>query len=134
MARHWRWPRRQHVCSLILGRWVATDNKAGQMSGTAVRPVAALPRGAGPLAVTAASLAAGLAIIGFLIARGQTGDMVDLDVYRAGAEAIVHGGDLYAIRSSIGLQFTYPPASALLAVPAAVLPLGAAKAAWTAMV
>ena len=87
-----------------------------------------------PLAATAAGCAAALGLIGFLIARGVPGSMVDLNVYRSGALTVLHSGDLYTMRTSIGLQFTYPPLAAIAALPLMLIPFGAAKAVWVAMI
>lgn len=54
---------------------------------------------------------------------------VDLDVYRAGGDAILHAEPLYELRSpATGMPFTYPVFAALLFVPFAMLPGGAAHA------
>jgi alpha-1,2-mannosyltransferase len=87
-----------------------------------------------PLLAAAAGGAAAAGLLGFLIAKGVPGSMVDLNVYRSGALAVLHDRDLYAMRTSIGLQFTYPPLSAILSMPLLLVPLGAAKAIWTVMV
>jgi alpha-1,2-mannosyltransferase len=76
---------------------------------------------------------AALAAIGFLVATSVAGRMLDLDVYRTGGQAILHGGNLYSIRSADNLLFTYPPVSAVLAVPLALVPFDVAKVAWVAM-
>jgi alpha-1,2-mannosyltransferase len=75
-----------------------------------------------------------LAAIGYLVVTAVSGLMLDLDVYRAGGQAILHGGNLYAIRAADRLPFTYPPVSAILAVPLALVPFQVAKIAWIAMV
>ena len=84
--------------------------------------------------VCAACWLAALAGIAFLSSDGVRGIMVDLNVYRSGALTVLHGHDLYAMRTTTRLSFTYPPVSALLAVPLAFVPLGAAKLAWVAMI
>src|SRR5277367_4068097 len=38
----------------------------------------------------------------------------DLNVYRAGGAAVLHGHPVYRLRTRAGLQFTYPPAAAVL--------------------
>lgn len=63
-----------------------------------------------------------------------SGLMLDLDVYRAGGQAILHGSNLYAIRAADKLPFTYPPVSAVLAVPLALVPFQVARIGWIAMV
>ena len=60
--------------------------------------------------------------------------LADLAVYRTGALAVRHGGALYSISTPQGLPFTYPPVSAILAVPLTLVPLRAAEFAWTVMV
>jgi alpha-1,2-mannosyltransferase len=60
--------------------------------------------------------------------------LADLAVYRSGALAVLHGSALYSMRTPQGLPFTYPPLSAVLAVPLTLVPLRAAEIAWTAMV
>jgi alpha-1,2-mannosyltransferase len=51
---------------------------------------------------------------------------VDLDVYRLGATALLHGGGLYGTLPLTGdgqhLAFTYPPFAAVLLAPLAVVP------------
>ena len=64
----------------------------------------------------------------FLLPWGP--EMLDLKVYRLGAEAILHGADLYAVREPrTDLAFTYPVFGALLFIPYALVPLVVAKAA-----
>ena len=82
---------------------------------------------------TAAWLLA-VAAIGYLVVTSVAGQMLDLDVYRAGGQAILHGGNLYAIRAADRLPFTYPPVSAVLAVPLALVPFQVAKIGWIATV
>jgi alpha-1,2-mannosyltransferase len=57
---------------------------------------------------------------------------VDLEVYRAGARVLLHGGDLYGQLPRLGdgqeLPFTYPPFAALSFIPLAVL--GYSTANW----
>ena len=48
--------------------------------------------------------------------------MIDLAVYRTGGQSILHGQPLYSVLSPAHLPFTYPPVSALFAVPLALLP------------
>lgn len=75
-----------------------------------------------------------LAAIGHLILTAVSGQMLDLGVYRAGGQAVLHGRDLYSIRAADRLPFTYPPVSAILAVPLALVPFGVAKLLWVAVV
>ncbi|HEY0449376.1 glycosyltransferase 87 family protein [Actinophytocola sp.] len=48
--------------------------------------------------------------------------MVDFDVYRLGADTVLHGGALYDVTTGGGLPFTYSPIAALLFVPVLVVP------------
>ena len=57
--------------------------------------------------------------------------MIDLDVYRAGASAVLHGTDPYRVAGPAGLPFTYPVFAAMVFVPFALLPELAARAALT---
>ena len=57
--------------------------------------------------------------------------MLDLDVYRAGALAMLHSrNQLYSIRAADRLPFTYPPVSAILAEPLTLVPFQVAKTVW----
>jgi alpha-1,2-mannosyltransferase len=87
-----------------------------------------------PSRLRAAAWLLALAAIGYLVVTSVTGQMLDLGVYRAGGQAILHGGNLYAIRAADRLPFTYPPISAVLAVPLALVPFQVAKIGWIAMV
>jgi alpha-1,2-mannosyltransferase len=54
--------------------------------------------------------------------------LLDLDVYRLGADALRHGVDLYSVAEpTAGLVFTYPVFAAALFLPFAVLPLAVAR-------
>jgi len=59
---------------------------------------------------------------------GLGGGRIDLEVYRAGATVVLHGGDLYGQLPRLGdgheLPFTYPPFAALSFIPLAVLGCG----------
>lgn len=65
--------------------------------------------------------------IAFLVGN----DYIDLLVYRMGARVLLDGGDIYGaippVVDDFGLPFTYPPLSAVLFVPLAVLPVTLAK-------
>ena len=56
---------------------------------------------------------------------------IDLEVYRAGATVVLHGGDLYGPLPRLGdghqLPFTYPPFAALTFIPLGVLGYGMAN-------
>jgi alpha-1,2-mannosyltransferase len=58
--------------------------------------------------------------------------MIDLQVYRAGAEHLLAGRSLYAGGVLLDLPFVYPPFAAVVFVPMLVLPLAALKIVWTA--
>jgi alpha-1,2-mannosyltransferase len=110
------------------------------MSGGSA-PVAASPRPwlswlapAPPRWLTAVAWLLALAAIGYLVVTAVGWQMLDLDVYRAGGSAILHDGNLYAIRAADRLPFTYPPVSAVLAVPLALVPFWVAKLGWIALV
>lgn len=85
------------------------------------------------LAAAGCSLLA-LVSIGAIIWSAFSHGMVDLVVYRSGAAVMLHGVRLYAMRTAIGLRFTYPPAAAMLATPLALVPLHIAMIAWIPMV
>lgn len=57
--------------------------------------------------------------------------MMDLRVYRMGAEvALHHGSGLYYLVSDRGYIFTYPPFAAVFLLPSAVLPWAATYVGW----
>jgi alpha-1,2-mannosyltransferase len=59
-------------------------------------------------------------------------DLVDLEVYRSGASAFLHGRDVYLAHPRIiPLPFTYPPFAAVFFVPLAVLPDTVARVAMS---
>jgi alpha-1,2-mannosyltransferase len=58
--------------------------------------------------------------------------MIDLQVYRAGGEHVVHGEPLYTGGVLLDLPFVYPPFAAAVFAPLALLPLDVLKIAWTA--
>jgi alpha-1,2-mannosyltransferase len=62
-----------------------------------------------------------------------TGYRIDLEVYRLGADVWRHGGELYGplpeLRTGVHLSFTYPPISAVLLTPLALVPFEVASAA-----
>jgi alpha-1,2-mannosyltransferase len=57
--------------------------------------------------------------------------MIDLQVYRAGAEHLLVGRSLYAGGVLLDLPFVYPPFAAAVFVPMLVLPLAVLKVVWT---
>jgi alpha-1,2-mannosyltransferase len=56
---------------------------------------------------------------------------LDLDVYRIGSLAFLHGGNLYGglppTSSGVALPFTYPPFAAVLLSPLAMVPIAVAS-------
>jgi alpha-1,2-mannosyltransferase len=58
--------------------------------------------------------------------------LIDLQVYRAGGEHVLAGAPLYQGGVLLDLPFVYPPFSAVLFAPLALLPLDVLKALWTA--
>ena len=79
---------------------------------------------------------AGGLLAGVLVVAGLAGPwgfaMLDLDVYRVGGSAVLHGTDLYGVTEpETGYPFTYPVFAGLLFVPLAVLPVLAARVALT---
>jgi alpha-1,2-mannosyltransferase len=90
---------------------------------------------------TAAAVALGVVVYVLLVAWQvdvQLGApighrLVDLAVYRDGGRSILSGRHLYGYLTPPPqrLSFTYPPVAAVLAVPLAWLPFGAAGAVWT---
>ena len=68
----------------------------------------------------------------------QTPYRIDIDVYRSGGRAWLDGrplytGERFATQAGVDLPFTYPPLSAILFAPFAMLSLPAASAAITAL-
>jgi alpha-1,2-mannosyltransferase len=62
--------------------------------------------------------------------------LVDLDVYRSGGQAVLHGAPVYDFMTQPPqlLPFTYPTFAVLLAVPLALVPWTAAQWLWTALI
>lgn len=78
------------------------------------------------LKIGSAAVAVGVIVVFLLPWASRL--LLDLDVYRLGGEALLHGGDLYEFREPTNnLPFTYPVFAALLFVPYAVMPLWLAK-------
>ena len=57
--------------------------------------------------------------------------LIDLQVYRAGGQAVLHGTPLYDGGILLDLPFVYPPSAALVFAPLAAVPLPVLKAVWT---
>lgn len=64
------------------------------------------------------------------LAARSTAHFVDIDVYRMGGAAVLHGGRLYQLRFG-GLPFTYPPFAAVVFTAAAAVPWRIAVAVLT---
>ncbi|NAZ76874.1 DUF2029 domain-containing protein [Kineococcus sp. T13] len=103
--------------------------------GTARVPRAA-PAGAWRLAgVVVLLLAVAPIVHRYLVAYPQDQWQVDLEVYREAGRSLLLGRPVYAFETEVPqlLPFTYPTFSALLSVPLALLPWGAAGWVWTAL-
>lgn len=91
-----------------------------------------------PTRSQSAVLIAAVAASAFMLVLGVPGVeellpyRVDLDVYRQGALALAHGGDLYGPLPGLDLVFTYPPFAAALLHPLTWLPLRWATVALSA--
>ena len=59
--------------------------------------------------------------------------MIDLQVYRAGGEAVLRGTRLYDGGILLDLPFVYPPFAAVVFAPLTVLPLPVLKVLWTGL-
>lgn len=58
-------------------------------------------------------------------------NFLDLDVYRAGAQVVLDGGDLYQAKLLGQMDFTYAPLSVVLFAPFAWMAAGPAHLVWT---
>jgi alpha-1,2-mannosyltransferase len=91
------------------------------MSARLARPATLVPRAALTLAAVTIFL---LSYSGHGIGFGP--DHIDLDVYRLGSQAWLHGRNLYGhlprTPSGLRLGFTYPPIAAVLLAPLALIP------------
>jgi alpha-1,2-mannosyltransferase len=65
-----------------------------------------------------------------MLAARSSAQFVDMDVYRMGGAAALHGDRLYQLRLG-GLPFTYPPFAAVVFTAAAAVPWGVAVAVLT---
>jgi alpha-1,2-mannosyltransferase len=73
-------------------------------------------------------------VVGFYLRFAAIHDQVDFGVYRAGGHAVVAGHDLYTLRvPPVGLPFTYPPVSAVLFAPLALIPVHVGQVVWMAL-
>ncbi len=86
-------------------------------------------------AVGAAVAVAVLLVVGLVQTAGTAGILGDLDIYRGAISYAFAGGDLYGYTYTHptvhGLGFTYPPFSAILLAPFALLDSVPAKVIWT---
>jgi alpha-1,2-mannosyltransferase len=69
----------------------------------------------------------------YLVTWPQDQWQVDLEVYREAGRSIIYGRHIYDVLTEPPqlLPFTYPPFAALLALPIALIPFGAAAWLWT---
>jgi alpha-1,2-mannosyltransferase len=84
----------------------------------------------------AAALAAIAPIVHGYLTNPPDQRLVDLDVYRTGGLAVLHGQPLYSVLTQPPqlLPFTYPPVAAIFAVPLAMMSWPVAQAVWVAFV
>ncbi|UYP19064.1 glycosyltransferase 87 family protein [Rhodococcus sp. Z13] len=84
---------------------------------------------------TATAAITSLVAAGVVVAILLGSDLIDLLVYRLGARVLLDGKDLYGqmppVLDDFTLPFTYPPLSAMLFVPLAVLPVALGKVVFT---
>lgn len=59
---------------------------------------------------------------------------LDLDVYRAGAQVVLDGGDLYRAKLLGQMDFTYAPISMVVFTPFAWMPAGVAHVVWSFLI
>lgn len=78
--------------------------------------------------------AAAVPVLRFLVFWPMDQWQVDVEVYRMAGESILIGRPVYSglTESPQLLPFTYPPFAAILAIPLALIPFGAAGWLWTA--
>jgi alpha-1,2-mannosyltransferase len=108
--------------------WRESADGEGMATQERARPHAWLHRAVLPLAVVI--LAAQVAVVAVWPAAHLL--MIDLQVYRAGGAAVLHGAPLYGGGVLLDLPFVYPPFAAIVFVPLSLLPLGTLKTLWTA--
>ncbi len=82
-----------------------------------------------------AVVASVMAVLPWLIDEGPSlRYAIDIDVYRAGAAALLDGDNLYTRGYEVGgitLPFTYPPLAAMLFIPLVLVPYPVALVTWT---
>jgi len=85
--------------------------------------------------MSVAAVVAVLLVVGLISSAGTAGILGDLDIYRGAINYAFAGGDLYDYTYTHptvhGLGFTYPPFSAILLTPFALLDSVPAKVVWT---
>ena len=95
------------------------------------RPAVTAGRRRSALLVTPTLAVAAIYLVHFGRGIGLGCYRIDLEVYRAGATVVLHGGDLYGPLPRLGdghqLPFTYPPFAALTFIPLGVLGYGMAN-------
>jgi alpha-1,2-mannosyltransferase len=115
------------------GDWVALRPEGSHRMAAWAGIIPAAARRRAPLLACGLAGLVALAVLAYLVRGALFGRagyrMLDLGVYRDGGRAILRGGRLYSIRAKSGL-FTYPPVSAVLAIPLALMPWRAAQFAW----
>ncbi|HEX5493774.1 MAG TPA: glycosyltransferase 87 family protein [Mycobacteriales bacterium] len=90
--------------------------------------------GVGPLAAATMFVGGCLLVVLVLATRPMSWRTIDLEVYRSGASALLHGRDVYAAHPGDShLPFSYPPFAALSFVPMALLGQIASRAVLTAL-
>lgn len=123
----------------------ATSDYPDRVGGGASRPAGpgllALPGRPASLAARGLLIAVNLASVAFfLLSYSRRGVgfgpyRIDLDVYRIGSQAWLHGASLYGAlpptSSGAGLPFSYPPVAAMLLSPLSLLPMPVAATALT---
>lgn len=91
----------------------------------------------GSRAGTVAAVTAVLVSAGVIVAVLLRSELIDLLVYRMGARVLLAGDDIYGpmppVSDDFALPFTYPPLSAMLFAPLALLPVGLGKVVFTAV-
>ena len=94
-----------------------------------------VPRHRWVLAAALIALAAVPVVLRYLVFWPLDQWQVDVEVYREAGVSILTGRPVYAALTEAPqlLPFTYPPFAALLAVPLAMMPFGAAGWLWTAL-
>ncbi|OWY83361.1 MULTISPECIES: glycosyltransferase 87 family protein [Rhodococcus] len=84
---------------------------------------------------TAVAVIASLVSVGVLVAILVRSELIDFLVYRMGARVLLDGADIYGqmppVTDDFALPFTYPPLSAMLFAPLALIPVTFGKIVFT---